>query len=123
MTVDYRAPPPCQHFTRQSYGGSVSWAWIPFIALVLISGFMVVNMIIAMICDAIRVMHSDQKAMIVGHEEVNRDRRREAPVRVSGMTSGGTDAHAAANHAHSPIHDMTFASKEDRGSDSQNGWL
>jgi hypothetical protein len=54
-----------------------SWAWIPFIAFVLISAFIVVNMIIAVICEAIGALHSDQRAMIMGQsgsgEEVNKD--------------------------------------------------
>jgi hypothetical protein len=54
-----------------------SWAWLLFIAFVLISAFIVVNLIIAVICEAIGTLHSDQRAMITGQsgsgEEVNKD--------------------------------------------------
>jgi hypothetical protein len=43
-----------------------SWAWFPFITFVIISGFIVVNLIIAVICDAISNLHSDDKAMMSG---------------------------------------------------------
>jgi hypothetical protein len=38
-----------------------SWAWFPFISFVIISGFIVVNLIIAVICDAISALHKDDK--------------------------------------------------------------
>jgi hypothetical protein len=43
-----------------------SWAWIPFVAFVTISGFIVVNLIIAVICDAVSSLHEDVKAKIHG---------------------------------------------------------
>jgi hypothetical protein len=33
-----------------------SWAWIPFVAFVMITGFMVFNLIIAVICDAVSII-------------------------------------------------------------------
>jgi hypothetical protein len=33
-----------------------SWAWIPFLAFVMITGFMVFNLIIAVICDAVSII-------------------------------------------------------------------
>jgi hypothetical protein len=42
------------------------WAWLPFVAFVIISGFIVVNLIIAVICDAIAALHKDDKAKIHG---------------------------------------------------------
>ncbi|KAG7363774.1 ion transport protein [Nitzschia inconspicua] len=42
------------------------WAWIPFVLFVIICGFIVVNLIIAVICDAIGALHSDQKAKLHG---------------------------------------------------------
>ena len=47
------------------------WAWLPFIAFVIISGFIVVNLIIAVICDAIAALHKDDKAKIHGTFEGN----------------------------------------------------
>ena len=42
------------------------WAWLPFIAFVIISGFIVVNLIIAVICDAISALHDDARANLYG---------------------------------------------------------
>jgi Ion transport protein len=42
------------------------WAWLPFIMFVIISGFIVVNLIIAVICDAIGALHTDEKAKLHG---------------------------------------------------------
>jgi len=47
-----------------------SWAWLPMIAFLIITGFIVVNLIIAVICDAIATLHDDQKAMIHGTSSV-----------------------------------------------------
>lgn len=43
-----------------------SWAWMPFIAFVIITGFIVVNLIIAVICDAISALNDDEKAKLEG---------------------------------------------------------
>ena len=43
-----------------------SWAWLPFITFVIITGFVVVNLIIAVICDAISALHDDEKAKLHG---------------------------------------------------------
>ena len=42
------------------------WAWAPFVAFVIISGFVVVNLIIAVICDAISALHDDARANLYG---------------------------------------------------------
>ena len=50
------------------------WAWIPFTTFVIISGFIVVNLIIAVICDAIGALHADEKAKLHGDfDEENSD--------------------------------------------------
>jgi len=46
-----------------------SWAWLPFIVFVIITGFVVVNLIIAVICDAISALHEDEKAKLHGQYE------------------------------------------------------
>lgn len=43
-----------------------SWAWFPFIVFVIVTGFVVVNLIIAVICDAIAALHDDEKAKLHG---------------------------------------------------------
>jgi hypothetical protein len=43
-----------------------SWAWLPIIAFVIITAFIVINLIIAVICDAISALHADQRAMLTG---------------------------------------------------------
>jgi hypothetical protein len=45
------------------------WAWLPFVAFVIISGFIVVNLIIAVICDAISALHKDDKSKLYGNFE------------------------------------------------------
>lgn len=42
------------------------WAWLPFIVFVVISGFIVVNLFIAVICDAVGALHDDDKAKLHG---------------------------------------------------------
>ena len=37
------------------------WAWIPFVAFLVITGFVVVNLIIAVICDAVHVVGDERK--------------------------------------------------------------
>lgn len=46
-----------------------SWAWLPFVAFVIISGFIVVNLIIAVICDAIASLHKTDKAKLQGYDD------------------------------------------------------
>lgn len=46
-----------------------AWAWLPFIVFVIATGFVVVNLIIAVICDAISALHDDDKAKLHGTYE------------------------------------------------------
>jgi len=46
-----------------------SWAWMPIGSYVIITGFVVVNLIIAVICDAISALHEDDKAKLLGTYE------------------------------------------------------
>lgn len=60
----------------------VWWAWIPFLIFVTISGFIVVNLIIAVICDAVSSLHEDVKAKIHGtYEEGDSDGSPEPDIR------------------------------------------
>jgi hypothetical protein len=43
-----------------------SWAWLPFVVFVIVTSFVVVNLIIAVICDAISALHDDEKAKLHG---------------------------------------------------------
>jgi len=43
-----------------------AWAWLPFVVFVVVTGFVVVNLIIAVICDAISALHDDEKAKLHG---------------------------------------------------------
>jgi hypothetical protein len=51
------------------------WAWLPFTLFVIISGFIVANLIIAVICDAIGALHANEKAKLLGgdYDETNND--------------------------------------------------
>ena len=42
------------------------WAWLPFIVFVIVTGFVVVNLIIAVICDAISALHDTEKDKLHG---------------------------------------------------------
>ena len=48
-----------------------SWAWLPLILFVIISGFIVVNLIVAVICDAIGALDEKEKAKFHGHANGN----------------------------------------------------
>eukprot|EP00565_Helicotheca_tamesis_P002235 CAMPEP_0185733928 /NCGR_PEP_ID=MMETSP1171-20130828/20934_1 /TAXON_ID=374046 /ORGANISM="Helicotheca tamensis, Strain CCMP826" /LENGTH=368 /DNA_ID=CAMNT_0028403789 /DNA_START=403 /DNA_END=1509 /DNA_ORIENTATION=- len=37
----------------------LSWAWFPMIAFIIISGFIVINLVIAVLCDAVSALHDD----------------------------------------------------------------
>lgn len=50
-----------------------SWAWLPMIAFILISAFIVVNLVIAVVCDAISALHGDQKASLMGQNTNDED--------------------------------------------------
>jgi hypothetical protein len=43
------------------------FAWLPIIVFVIVTGFVVVNLIIAVICDAISALHDDEKAKLHGN--------------------------------------------------------
>jgi len=47
------------------------WAWLPLIIFVIISGFIVVNLIVAVICDAIGALDEKEKAKFHGHANGN----------------------------------------------------
>lgn len=49
--------------------GVYSWAWLPFIIFVIITGFVVVNLMIAVICDSIAALHDDDRAKLRGTYE------------------------------------------------------
>mmetsp|Transcript_8458 Transcript_8458/g.14004 ORF Transcript_8458/g.14004 Transcript_8458/m.14004 type:complete len:362 (+) Transcript_8458:129-1214(+) len=59
------------------------WAWVPILVFVTISGFIVVNLIIAVICDAVSSLHDDVKAKIHGtyEEEASDDGTNQMDVR------------------------------------------
>lgn len=49
------------------------WAWLPFISFVIITGFIVVNLIIAVICDAISALNDDEKAKLEGQFDTKKE--------------------------------------------------
>ena len=44
------------------------WAWVPFTVFLTVSGFIVVNLIIAVICDSVSTLGNQQKAAIHGED-------------------------------------------------------
>jgi hypothetical protein len=44
----------------------ISWSWFPVLTFVVITAFIVVNLIIAVICDAVAALEAKEKAMLMG---------------------------------------------------------
>jgi len=44
------------------------WAWLPFVVFIILTGFVVVNLIIAVICDAVHVLGNEGKAGMQGYD-------------------------------------------------------
>lgn len=49
------------------------WAWLPFITFVILTSFVVVNLIIAVICDSIAALRDDEKAKLHGHQSPTKE--------------------------------------------------
>lgn len=58
------------------------YAWAPFVSFVIISGFIVVNLIIAVICDAIASLHKDDKAKLEGNYDEDTDSEQSSPMEI-----------------------------------------
>eukprot|EP00571_Detonula_confervacea_P009381 CAMPEP_0172325084 /NCGR_PEP_ID=MMETSP1058-20130122/53125_1 /TAXON_ID=83371 /ORGANISM="Detonula confervacea, Strain CCMP 353" /LENGTH=548 /DNA_ID=CAMNT_0013041539 /DNA_START=39 /DNA_END=1682 /DNA_ORIENTATION=+ len=43
------------------------WAWMPFVVFIVITGFVIVNLMIAVICDAVHVLGNEGKARLEGY--------------------------------------------------------
>ena len=43
-----------------------TWAWVPLLSYIIIIGFIVVNLIIAIVCDAVSALREDDKAKLHG---------------------------------------------------------
>lgn len=58
------------------------WAWAPFVAFIMITGFIVFNLIIAVVCDAVAVIENKsdlEPDMFNSHEEEDDENRLEVP--------------------------------------------
>eukprot|EP00978_Attheya_sp_CCMP212_P044947 scaffold327929_cov47-Attheya_sp.AAC.2 len=73
MTLDNWAE--CARDVMDTY----TWAWLPFVAYVIISGFIVVNLIIAVICDAISSLHGNDRKMMSGESFIHDSVEADAP--------------------------------------------
>jgi Ion transport protein len=60
MTLDSWNP------ISQQLMAEISWAWLPMLSFVIISAFIVVNLVIAVICGAVAALEAREKAMIMG---------------------------------------------------------
>ena len=69
MTLDNWADIARQVMAAPDFG----WAWLPFIVFVIVTGFVVVNLIIAVICDAISALRDDEKAKLHGTFEEGKE--------------------------------------------------
>ena len=55
------------------------WAWAPFIIFIILTGFIVVNLVIAVICDAVHVLGGETKAGLYGFEEEELKKKNDRP--------------------------------------------
>lgn len=55
------------------------WAWAPFIIFIILTGFIVVNLVIAVICDAVHVLGGESKAGLYGFEEEELKKKNDRP--------------------------------------------
>jgi hypothetical protein len=46
----------------------ISWAWLPFLVFIMLTGFIVFNLIIAVVCDAVQLVDKEIKAENTGSE-------------------------------------------------------
>jgi hypothetical protein len=49
---------------------AISWSWAPLLSFVIITAFIVVNLIIAVICDAVSALQSKEKSMLMGDTKI-----------------------------------------------------
>ena len=71
-----------------------AWAWLPFIIFVIITGFVVVNLMIAVICDSIAALHDDDRAKLHGmyDEDHPAETQQGSPAFVQGNVQEQLDA-------------------------------
>jgi hypothetical protein len=67
-----------------------SYAWIPIILYVIITGFVVVNLVIAVICDAVSALQDDDKAKLHGSYDAQRFHVATAAVMTAAATTRRT---------------------------------
>jgi Ion transport protein len=77
-----------------------TWAWMPIIAFVVMTGFIVANLIIAVICDAIGSIGDDEKARLhggrgggggaSGREDQNKNETNDADASATPAAGGGS---------------------------------
>lgn len=78
------------------------WAWSIFIIYIIMSGFVVVNLIIAVICDALQILRSAERAMLFGLSE---DEAGEWPLRAD-SNDRDDEQHAKDDSIQQQINDM-----------------
>lgn len=77
-----------------------SWAWIPIIVYIIIAGFVVVNLVIAVICDAVSALKEDDKARLHGSykdSETASDRKKKSTQRKRSNNTNVTAARTEMN--------------------------
>ncbi len=77
-----------------------TWAWIPIIVYIIIAGFVVVNLVIAVICDAVSALKEDDKARLHGNykdSETAADRKKKATQRKRSKNTSKSTAAAEMN--------------------------
>ena len=78
------------------------WAWLPFVSFVLASSFIIVNLIIAVICDAISALEVEDKAKLHGLS-----REAEEEVAIGGRRIRSNDDSDSDSYSHSHSDDSS----------------
>jgi hypothetical protein len=53
----------------------IPWAWLPFLVFIMFTGFVVFNLIVAVVCDAVKLIDAENKAANKTPEELARERQ------------------------------------------------
>eukprot|EP00986_Skeletonema_menzelii_P016578 scaffold15059_cov146-Skeletonema_menzelii.AAC.18 len=89
------------------------WAWAPFLIFIVITGFVVVNLIIAVICDAVHVLGNEKKAGLYGYDSESLISKTDKPV-VQATPSSQSTAAQRLEELHHQLDEMVKAQDQMR---------
>mmetsp|Transcript_4081 Transcript_4081/g.5524 ORF Transcript_4081/g.5524 Transcript_4081/m.5524 type:complete len:359 (-) Transcript_4081:485-1561(-) len=89
-----------------------SWAWAPFVAFIAISGFIVFNLIIAVICDAVAVIEHDDEEDEVSIADQQDERVDELSKRIDGLLRNQRELQMTLDLLSKELHDLKVTPSE-----------